>query len=140
MCFFTHRERSVPCGAGPYDPGIDQQRCVCGAGRLARYALAAARQWTKESLAGRRADMWRYRELMPLFDGEQPVSLGEGWTPLIHARRLGARLGLSRVFVKDESLNPTNSFKARDRKSTRLNSSHLVISYDVFHLKQKNAQ
>src|SRR5688572_30864433 len=57
--------------------------------------------------------MWRYRELMPLFDGEQPVSLGEGWTPLIHARRLGARLGLSRLFVKDESLNPTNSFKAR---------------------------
>ena len=57
--------------------------------------------------------MWRYRELMPLFDGEQPLTLGEGWTPLIHARRLGADLGLSRLFVKDESLNPTNSFKAR---------------------------
>jgi threonine synthase len=57
--------------------------------------------------------MWRYRELMPLFAGERPISLGEGWTPLIHARRLGARLGLDRLFVKDESLNPTNSFKAR---------------------------
>jgi threonine synthase len=57
--------------------------------------------------------MWRYRELMPLFDGEQPVTLGEGWTPLVHAQRLGASLGLSRLFVKDESLNPTNSFKAR---------------------------
>ena len=57
--------------------------------------------------------MWRYRELMPLFDGEAPLSLGEGWTPLIHAARLGAALGVPRLFVKDESLNPTNSFKAR---------------------------
>src|SRR4029450_9547538 len=73
----------------------------------------AARAWKKPSLAGREASMWRYRELMPLFDGEQPISLGEGWTPLVHATRLGAALGLSRVFVKDESLNPTNSFKAR---------------------------
>jgi threonine synthase len=57
--------------------------------------------------------MWRYRELMPLFDGEHPITLGEGWTPLVHATRLGADLGLSRLFIKDESLNPTNSFKAR---------------------------
>ena len=57
--------------------------------------------------------MWRYRELMPLFDGEDPLTLGEGWTPLIHALRLGRDLGLERLFVKDESLNPTNSFKAR---------------------------
>ena len=57
--------------------------------------------------------MWRYRELMPLRDGETPVTLGEGWTPLIHAQRLGRDLGMGRVYVKDESLNPTNSFKAR---------------------------
>jgi len=57
--------------------------------------------------------MWRYREVMPLLDTEAPVSLGEGWTPLFHAKRLGQTLGLDRVFVKDESLNPTNSFKAR---------------------------
>ena len=57
--------------------------------------------------------MWRYRELMPLFDGEAPLTLGEGWTPLIHARGSAPTLGLSRLFVKDESLNPTNSFKAR---------------------------
>jgi threonine synthase len=57
--------------------------------------------------------MWRYRELMPLFDGEHPLTLGEGWTPLVHAVRLGRELGLDRLFVKDESLNPTNSFKAR---------------------------
>jgi threonine synthase len=57
--------------------------------------------------------MWRYRELMPLFDNESVLTLGEGWTPLVHARRLGAVLGMPRLFVKDESLNPTNSFKAR---------------------------
>ena len=57
--------------------------------------------------------MWRYRELMPLVGDEQPITLGEGFTPLIHARRLGRDLGLSSLFIKDESLNPTNSFKAR---------------------------
>jgi len=57
--------------------------------------------------------MWRYRELMPVFVDEQPVSLGEGFTPLIHARRLGAAAGLPHLYIKDESLNPTNSFKAR---------------------------
>jgi len=80
---------------------------------LARYDLQAARAWKKDSLAAREATMWRYRELMPLFDGEPPLTLGEGWTPLIHAKRLGRDLGLTRLFVKDESLNPTNSFKAR---------------------------
>ena len=57
--------------------------------------------------------MWRYRELMPLLAGDEPVTLGEGFTPLIHAKRLGATLGLERLLIKDESLNPTNTFKAR---------------------------
>jgi len=64
--------------------------------------------------------MWRYSELMPLLntsgrggERESPVSLGEGWTPLIRTRRLGKALGLEQLYVKDESLNPTNSFKAR---------------------------
>ena len=61
--------------------------------------------------------MWRYRELLPLFDREEPVTLGEGFTPLIHARTLGGRLGLSRLYIKDESLNPTNSFKARGQST-----------------------
>src|SRR5689334_18285654 len=113
MSFFTHLECSVPCGAEPYDPRQEHHLCTCGAPLLARYDLTAARGWTRESLAAREPNMWRYRELMPLFDGEEPLTLGEGWTPLVHARRLGQTLGMSRVFVKDESLNPTNSFKAR---------------------------
>jgi threonine synthase len=111
--FFSHLECSVPCGAGHYDPRVDQHLCVCGAPLLARYDLDAACSWKPESLAGRPANMWRYRELMPLFEGETPITLGEGWTPLVHARRLGADLGLERLYIKDESLNPTNSFKAR---------------------------
>jgi threonine synthase len=69
--------------------------------------------------------MWRYRELMPLFDGEQPVTLGEGFTPLVHARRLGARIGLANLFVKDESLNPTNSFKARGQSAAVTRAKYL---------------
>jgi threonine synthase len=114
MTYFRDLECSVPCSADRYDARVEQHLCPnCGMPLLARYDLAAAAAWRKESLVGREASMWRYRELMPLFDGEQPVSLGEGWTPLVHAQRLGASLGLSRLLVKDESLNPTNSFKAR---------------------------
>ena len=69
--------------------------------------------------------MWRYRELMPLFDGEAPISLGEGWTPLVHAKRLGAALGMDRLYVKDESLNPTNSFKARGLSAAVTRAAHL---------------
>src|ERR1039457_4206005 len=113
MSFFSHLECSVPCGAGPFDAHARHHLCSCGMPLLARYDLAAARRWSRASLASREASMWRYREVMPLFDGEAPVSLGEGWTPLIHAKRLGHEVGLSRLFIKDESLNPTNSFKAR---------------------------
>jgi threonine synthase len=113
MSWFSHLECSVPCGAPRYDPCVEQHLCACGAPLLARYDLDAARAWTRETLAAREPTMWRYRELMPLFDGETPLTLGEGWTPLIHAARLGAGLGVPRLFVKDESLNPTNSFKAR---------------------------
>src|SRR5712691_11297781 len=81
---------------------------------LVRYDLErAARTLTKESLAGRRPDLWRYREVLPVERDANIVSLGEGWTPLLHATRLGERLGLSKLYIKDESQNPTQSFKAR---------------------------
>jgi threonine synthase len=57
--------------------------------------------------------MWRYREVMPVENDANIVSLGEGWTPLLSAPRLGAALGMTRLSIKDESLNPTQSFKAR---------------------------
>jgi threonine synthase len=61
--------------------------------------------------------MWRYREMLPVFADEAPVTLGEGFTPLIPARTLGSRLGLERLYIKDESPNPTNSFKARGQSA-----------------------
>src|SRR6201981_1517813 len=57
--------------------------------------------------------MWRYRELLPLEDGVPVGTLGEGFTPLVHAERLGAELGLSNLYLKNDSMNPTNSFKDR---------------------------
>jgi threonine synthase len=114
VSFLTHLECSVPCGAPFRDPRQSHHLCSCGMPLVARYDLAAAaRAWRRESLAGRESNMWRYRELMPLLSGEEPVTLGEGFTPLLHAPRLGRALGLSRLYIKDESLNPTNSFKAR---------------------------
>jgi threonine synthase len=57
--------------------------------------------------------LWRYHELLPVRDSSQVLSLGEGFTPLIHSCRLGPDLGMKSLFIKDESLNPTGSFKAR---------------------------
>jgi threonine synthase len=116
--FFTHLECASQCGAGPFSPREPHFLCPsCGLPLLARYDLAAARAWPRASLKDREPSMWRYRELMPLLPGDQPVTLGEGLTPLFHARRLGASLGLDRLFIKDESLNPTNSFKARGQSA-----------------------
>src|SRR5215210_7564488 len=86
----------------------------CGRPLLVRYDLkAAARTLTRESLKGRRADLWRYAEVLPAGREEDIVSLGEGWTPLLRASRLGESLGMTELYVKDESQNPTQSFKAR---------------------------
>jgi len=115
--YFTHLECSVPCGVPPLDKTNRHHLCRCGAPLLARYDLDRARTWVRASLRDRAPTMWRYQELLPLLPGEQPVTLGEGFTPLVHARRLGARLGLERLYVKDESLNPTQSFKARGQSA-----------------------
>ena len=86
----------------------------CGKPLLVRYDLEqAARTLTKESLPARRSDLWRYREVLPVDRDENIISLGEGWTPLLHAERLGEQLGLAELYIKDESQNPTQSFKAR---------------------------
>ncbi|HEX8071981.1 MAG TPA: threonine synthase [Pyrinomonadaceae bacterium] len=86
----------------------------CGKPLLVRYDLEqAARTLTKETLKGRRGDLWRYREVLPVERDEHIVSLGEGWTPLLRCQRLGAQLGLAHLFIKDEGQNPTQSFKAR---------------------------
>jgi threonine synthase len=121
----TRLECAAACGEGPRDPRQINHLCRCGAPLLARYDLDRARAWSRESLLGRAPTMWRYRELMPIFEGEEPVTLGEGFTPLVRAERLGRALGLSRLFIKDESLNPTNSFKARGQSAAITRAKYL---------------
>jgi threonine synthase len=115
----------VPCGAPLLDPRQRHFLCTCGAPLLARYDLAKARVWRRDSLKDRKPNMWRYREMLPLFPGEEPVTLGEGFTPLVHARSLGQSLGLERLYIKDESLNPTNSFKARGQSAAITRAKYL---------------
>jgi threonine synthase len=79
-----------------------------------RYDLPALRAaFTPAALAARPASIWRYRELLPIFDDVDIVSLGEPMTSLLQAPRLGSALGLSELWVKDESALPTGSFKSR---------------------------
>jgi threonine synthase len=86
----------------------------CGKPLFARYDLAAAaRTMTRESLRTRGKSLWRYREVMPVKNDADIVTLGEGFTPLLAAPRLGAKHGLRKLFIKDEAQNPTASFKAR---------------------------
>ncbi len=86
----------------------------CGKPLLVRYDLEHVKKTLpKESLAGRQADLWRYKELLPVDDPANVVSLGEGWTPLLSVPRLGAAVGIKDLLIKDESQNPTQSFKAR---------------------------
>ncbi len=103
------------CGK-KYDASIEQHLCTCGKPLLARYDLRrAAATLTLDSLKSRSRTLWRYAEVLP---NDPAVSLGEGMTALVHAERLGASIlcgqeGLQRLYVKDEGLNPTGSFKAR---------------------------
>ena len=79
-----------------------------------RYDLAAVRRTlTKEMLRDRPPTMWRYRELLPVPFEREPVSLGEGQTPLLICPRLAAKFGLEHLWIKDESHLPTGSFKSR---------------------------
>ncbi|MGH7776317.1 MAG: threonine synthase [Candidatus Dormibacterales bacterium] len=71
------------------------------------------RRVSRASIEAGPPSMWRYKDLLPLDDGDPVVTLGEGLTPLVHAERLGRELGLERLYLKNESMNPTNSFKDR---------------------------
>ncbi|HEX9165097.1 MAG TPA: threonine synthase, partial [Gemmatimonadales bacterium] len=86
--------------------------CDCGRPWLVRYP-ERKHPITERAELRRRQGMWRYRSFLPLASGEEPVTLGEGDTPLLPVPRLGRELGFSDLWVKDEGTNPTGSFKAR---------------------------
>jgi threonine synthase len=95
-------------------PGSVAQLCGCGSPLLARYDLKRAKSRLKRSgLRDRAPDLWRYRELLPVGDDENIVSLGEGFTPILPLPRAGADLDVAELYVKDEGIIPTGTFKAR---------------------------
>jgi threonine synthase len=88
--------------------------CSCGSPLLVRYDLKkAATAFSKAALQGRAPTLWRYRELLPVQEDTNIVSLGEGFTPLLAAGTLAREFGLQRLWIKDEAQNPTGSFKDR---------------------------
>jgi len=110
----THLDCAL-CGLR-HEADVIQNLCVeCGKPLLVRYDLDKATvSLNPESLKTRESSLWRYREVLPVRDPENTVSLGEGWTPLFHVETLAAALPLKLdLFIKDEGQNPTQSFKAR---------------------------
>ena len=108
--FLKHLECSA-CGLQHEWPRLQNLCRSCHKPLLAIADLAAAsRTLTRETLAAREKSLWRYREVLPLPGDVEPVSLGEGGTPLLRAQKFGGEIDL---WIKDESLNPTQSFKAR---------------------------
>ncbi len=102
------------CGARYESEELQRLSPCCQKPLYPRYDLdAVARRLSRDDLAGRSADLWRYAELLPVRDPANAVRLGEGWTPMIETPRLADRLGVGRVWIKDEGQNPTASFKAR---------------------------
>jgi threonine synthase len=109
----THLE-CTRCGARHESEALQRLSPCCQKPLYARYDLeAVGRRLSRGDLASRPADLWRYAELLPVRDPAHAVRLGEGWTPMIDAPRLAARIGVGRCLVKDEGQNPTASFKAR---------------------------
>ena len=111
--YLTHLECTY-CGASTSADELHGTCPSCGKVLYPRYDLdAAGRALKRETLRDRQPDMWRYFEVMPVRDPANVVSLGEGFTPVLEAPNLARRLGCRSLYMKDEGLNPTASFKAR---------------------------
>ncbi len=109
----------LDCGyKSPYDP--KKPGCPkCGSyWREAHYNYAMLAQTFLSQVANRPFDLWRYRELLPIQEIIPDLTLGEGGTPLIHAKNLGLMLGIPNLYIKDERQGPTNSFKDRQAAVT----------------------
>lgn len=102
----------IACGMGAEAGGPATVCAGCGQPWLVRYPGRRHTIVDRAELR-RRTGMWRYRTFLPLGPGEEPITLGEGDTPLLPTARTGRRHGLADLWIKDEGANPTGSFKAR---------------------------
>jgi len=134
MNFLTHLE----CGLcrETLEPNKVWNLCPkCNKPLLARYDLEAAKaSINPDIISQREPNMWRYKELLPVSNSTNILTLGEGFTPLHHAQRLGKELGFANLYIKDEGLNPTGSFKARGlcvaiSRAKELGDNRCVHSY-----------
>ena len=101
------------CGK-KYDKNQVWHLCECGSPLLAEYDLEeAAKHLNRDTFAGRKPDLWRYKELLPVENEENIVSLGEGFTPVISIPTVGKEIGIDHLYLKDEGIIPTGTFKAR---------------------------
>jgi threonine synthase len=111
--FLTHLECGL-CGEELEADRLWNLCPKCQKPLLARYDLRSARaELERSAIAAREPSLWRYRELLPVRDLRFKLCLGEGFTPLFRADRLGHEIGFENLYIKDEGLNPTGSFKAR---------------------------
>ncbi|MFC3420376.1 threonine synthase [Salinicoccus hispanicus] len=103
-----------PKCSSTFDTKNQHQLCTCGSPLLVAYDMEGIAEHLEPGhLKERKADLWRYHELLPVEDESNVVSLGEGMTPLVHLPRLGVDMSLENLYIKDEGLVPTGSFKAR---------------------------
>jgi threonine synthase len=129
--YITHLE--CPKCQEQYSEAEVQQLCKCGSPLLVRYDLQSIKQaFNKEHLLTRSNSLWRYHELLPVKNEENMVSLGEGMTPLIELKKLGEALKIPNLYMKDEGIIPTGSFKTRGAsvgisKAKELGVKHLAM-------------
>ena len=113
MTYYSHLECSY-CGMVFEKDKIWNLCPECKKPLLARYDIESAKEnFKKEDLKNRPGSLWRYEEMLPVVNKKFKLSLGEGFTPLLKANKLGSEIGSDNLYLKDEGLNPTGSFKAR---------------------------
>ncbi|MBV4416039.1 threonine synthase [Clostridium tyrobutyricum] len=97
-----------------YSADLPINLCECGGPLLARYDLKTIRKKiNKQTFKSRKKGLWRFKELLPISEESNIVTLGEGDTPILKANKIGKKLGIENLYIKDEGLNPTGTFKAR---------------------------
>lgn len=110
--YISHLE-CPKCGER-YEENKIQQLCKCGSPLLVRYHLEKVKATvSREDISKRSNSLWRYHELLPIHNKENVITLGEGMTPLEKLPSLGAEYGLNNLYIKDEGVIPTGSFKTR---------------------------
>ena len=126
MTTVTHLECSV-CGKRR-EAGLIHNLCECGGPLLVFYDLEKAKAtWSRDAVAKGPCSMWRYAPVLPVRNESSIVTLGEGMTPIIKTDKLGRRLGATDLWVKDEGINPTGSFKARGLSAAVTMARHFAL-------------